>query len=80
MKKQKDIKKYLPYWETLNVLINNMQQDLINLEAKMSFELGEKNLEFFFCDGECAGIGDIERKKKLIHASDLDLALMESKK
>ena len=49
------------YYSRLNELENNLQH-----------ETRIKDIEFFFCDNECAGIGNLERTMKLIHAEELE--------
>ena len=42
------------------------------LEKKMSTETGIKDLEFFQCDNEWAGIGNGERTMRLLQRKDLE--------
>lgn len=45
-----------------------------NLEKQMEKETGIKGIEFFYCDGELAGIGtpSTPERMKLIHRSQLE--------
>ena len=36
-------------------------------EREMAKKTGIENLEFFFCDNEIVGIGNVERTMRLIH-------------
>jgi len=45
---------------------------LAELEKMMEHETGIKGIEFYFCDGEFAGIGNAERTMKLIHRNKLE--------
>jgi hypothetical protein len=40
---------------------------LSDIEKKMAKETGIEDIEFFFCDGDLAGIGNTSRTMKLIH-------------
>ena len=66
------IKKLKPYWEQLEVLQCEYIGKVFQLEEKMSKEVGIKDLEFFMCDGEYVGIGNIDRTMKLIHGYQLE--------
>jgi hypothetical protein len=70
--KQIPIKKFSPYWKECRQITSEYYHKLNILEKKMRKELDNNQLEFFYCDGELAGIGTIDRKMKLIHDSQLD--------
>ena len=61
------IKKLKPYWKEYQKLDNLHRNLVYELEKKMEKETGIKGIEFFFCDNECAGIGNAERTMELIH-------------
>jgi hypothetical protein len=42
------------------------------LERKLSTETKIKDIEFFYSDNECVGIGDYNREMKLIHRGELE--------
>jgi len=42
------------------------------LEKEMSKKAGIPELEFFWCDNECVGIGDGNREMGLIHREKLE--------
>lgn len=66
------IKKLKPYWEELELLQWEYIGKVYQLEEKMSKEVGIKDLEFFMCDGEYVGIGNVDRTMKLIHQNQLE--------
>ena len=42
------------------------------IEKQMEAETGINGIEFFYADGELAGIGNADRTMELIHRRDLD--------
>ena len=76
MKKKELIKKLKPYWKEHLRLRKEFYKKEEKLEKEMNKnpKLGVE-LEFFYCDGECAGIGAAnypDRKKfPLIHDTEL---------
>lgn len=73
MKKNKKlIKKLQPFWKRFKELQNQYYTKIAILETEMEIKTKIKGVEFFFCDGECAGIGNIDRKLKLIHNQELE--------
>ena len=69
-KEQKRIMKC--YWEKMQRITNIYYGRLNDLEAELGREIGIKDIEFFFCDNECSGIGNAERTMKLIHRNELE--------
>jgi len=69
---EKLIKQLKPYWKELDDLEGEFQVKVYNLEGKMNKEIGRTDLEFFMCDGDYVGIGDIGRAMKLIHSQELE--------
>jgi hypothetical protein len=65
------INKLKPYYATYRRIEELHWQAIQNIEREMSLDLGIKDLEFFFNDGECAGIGNGERTMRLIHTEEL---------
>jgi len=58
VEKQKWIKKLKPYWKEYEEIANVFSKKTRELEEKMNKELKtEIELEFFYCDGSCVGIG-----------------------
>lgn len=77
MKKRELIKRLKPFWEEHSKLIAEFYKKEAKLEEKMNKKLKLKiKLEFFYCDGECCGIGaeDFSQRKNfpLIQDSQLD--------
>ncbi len=60
-------KKIKDYFFCLSVLENDFHEAVGRLEDRMQDETGIDDLEFFKCDGEYCGIGNISRTMKLIH-------------
>lgn len=70
-------KKLKPYWKEYSNLEKDFWHKTSELQKKMNKELNlGMDLEFFYVDGECEGIGAenyADREKfPLIHNSDLD--------
>jgi len=72
--KQIQIEKLALYWKQCRRTTIEYHRKLAVLEKKMRRELGNGQLEFFWCDGEIAGIGTTDRKMKLIYDTELDAA------
>ena len=69
--------KLKPYWKDYQRILGDFFHETNKLQKKMNKELKlSMDLEFFYADGECVGIGAenyADRKKfPLIHDSDLD--------
>ena len=73
--KQLSIKTVLPYWKQCKQITQEYYKELAVLEKNMREELGNDQLEFFWCDDGIVGIGTIDRKMKLIHDTQLDAAI-----
>jgi hypothetical protein len=69
---KKLLKKLKPYWKEAILLECEYIGKLYSLEQKMSIESGIKDLEVFFSDGTMVGIGDYNRKMRLIHAEEIE--------
>lgn len=54
------------YWSRYSVCETLFYHELSLIEKRMARDSGIKDIEFFFCDGECAGIGNGDRTMKLI--------------
>lgn len=67
------IKKLKPYYKKVKILEDIFLEAVGDLEKQMNEDLNIKNtkLEFFFCDGSIAGIGDYSRSYKLIQSDKL---------
>lgn len=73
MKKSKKLIKTLqPFWKRFKELESQYHTKIAILETEMEDKIKIKGIEFYFCDGECAGIGTVDRKLKLIHNQELE--------
>ena len=75
--KEKVIKKLKPFWDRYWKKEEKFRNEVSELEKEMTERIGLGiELEFFYVDNECVGIGaysNEERKKfPLIHDSELD--------
>lgn len=77
MKKKELIKKLRPFWHRHLKL----REEFFIKERKLEEEMNKKlkldtELEFFYCDGECVGIGakDYSKREKfpLIHDTEIE--------
>jgi len=59
------------YWDMFQIEQTLLWGKISEFEKDMSKKTGIENLEFFFCDNECAGIGNLERTMKLIQRKEL---------
>jgi len=69
-------KRLKPFWKKYWLASNKFNNEVIVLEKKMNRELSlDTELEFFYVDGECAGIGAKNYSDResfpLIHDSEL---------
>lgn len=73
MNKKQLIKKLRPYWVKLEKAESRFFKKVRNIEKEMQEDFNEKEIEFFWVDGEPAGIGTPShpKKMKLIHDSEL---------
>lgn len=60
------------YWKRCKSLEDYYYRSMGDLEREMSNVTKIEDLEFFFCDGDCAGIGNVMRTMKLIHREELE--------
>lgn len=60
---KKNIKKYFKYYDDIS---DQYWENVNDLEKLMQKETGIEDIEFFFVDGEFAGIGNRSRTIKLI--------------
>jgi len=66
------IEKLKPYWQEFELMQEEFIGKVYSLEQKMSKDIGIKDLEFFQCDGDYVGIGNVERTMRLIHIHELE--------
>lgn len=69
---KKLLKQLRPFWQELRKVRDCYDLKLRKLEEEMARKTGIKNIEFFFCDNEIAGIGNVERTMPLIHSTELE--------
>ena len=82
---RKLLKQLKPFWQELqkiqgsyNIRSRNYKPQGYGLaslwpkpEEEMVKKTGIENIEFFFCDNEIAGIGNVEKTIRLIHDTEL---------
>lgn len=66
------IRKLVRFYRLLSVAEQSHYEYIGRLEQLMEKETGIKGIEFFYADGELAGIGNADRTMELIHRSELD--------
>lgn len=69
---KKLIKKLKPYWRELLEIERQHHNTVYRLEKRMEKEIGIKGIEFFQCDNEYIGIGNVVRTMPLIHDTKLE--------
>ncbi|MBU3942352.1 hypothetical protein KKA24_00030 [Patescibacteria group bacterium] len=68
---RKLLKQLKPFWRELRKIQDCYDIGIAKLEERMVKKTGIENLEFFFCDNEIVGIGNVERTIRLIHDTEL---------
>lgn len=66
------IKKLNPYIKHYHLAESIYREVLQDIEKRMRAATGIKDIEFFFCDNEIAGIGNAERTMELIYRGELE--------
>jgi len=62
-----ELKQILKFWWAIYRLIEDDYWETINeTEKKMAKDTGIEDIEFFYTDGECAGIGNTSRTMPLV--------------
>ncbi len=61
------LKQLKPFWRELQKIRDDYNIKVVGLEKEMAKKTGIENIEFFFCDNEIVGIGNVERTMRLIH-------------
>jgi len=54
------------YWKVYLEIESERFFRIFDLEKTISKETGIKDIEFFFSDNECVGVGNVDRTMKLI--------------
>lgn len=74
MKKLKlSVKELSPYWEEYKKLHLKFSNDLNKIEKKMQVKFKNKNISFFWCDGEINGIGTYPYSEQMDLIHDIEL-------
>jgi len=69
---RKLLKQLKPFWRELQKIQDSHNIKIAELEEEMAKKTGIENIEFFFCDNEITGIGNVERTMRLIHDIELE--------
>lgn len=69
---KKLLRQLRPFWQEVRKVRDRYDLKLRKLEEEMAKKTGIKNIEFFFCDNEIAGIGNVERTMPLIHDREIE--------
>ena len=59
-------------WKLFQAINDTYYESISDLEGRLSKETGLEEIEFFFCDNSCVGIGNGTRDMKLIHGGELE--------
>lgn len=68
---KKLLKQLRPFWRELQKIQDSHNIKIAELEEEMAEKTGVENIEFFFCDNEIVGIGNVERTMRLIRDTEL---------
>jgi hypothetical protein len=69
---RKLLKQLKPFWQKLQKIHGSYNIKIAELEKGMAKKTGVENIEFFFCDNDITGIGNVERTTRLIHDTELE--------
>lgn len=70
---KKQLKIFQKFWKEHNKIRNEFYGKEYTLEKEMNKKFNDLGtLEFFNCDGECVGIGNVERSMKLLQRDKLE--------
>ncbi len=69
---KKLLKQLKPFWQELQKIRDDYNIKVGGLERAMAKKTSIKNIEFFSCDNEIVGIGNVERTMRLIHDTELE--------
>ena len=69
---KKLLKQLKPFWRKLQKIQNIYNSKIVKLEEEMVKKTGIKNIEFFFCDNDIVGIGNVERTMRLIRDREIE--------
>ena len=68
---RKLLKQLKPFWQELRKIQDCYDIGIAKLEEEMAKKTGIENIEFFFCDNEIVGIGNVGRTMRLIRDTEL---------
>ena len=68
---KKLLRQLKPFWRELQKIQGSHSIKIAELEKGMAKKTGIENIEFFFCDNEIVGIGNVERTMRLIRDTEL---------
>lgn len=60
------------WWSIYKMIEDDFWGQIKETEKKMAKDLKIKDIEFFFCDNECAGIGNTSKTLKLMQRDELE--------
>jgi len=69
---KKLLKQLKPFWRKLQKIQDIYNIKIVGLEEDMAKKTGIKNIEFFLCDNEIVGIGNVERTMRLIRDREIE--------
>jgi hypothetical protein len=69
---KKLLKQLKPFWRKLQKIQDIYNIKIVELEEEVAKKTGIKNIEFFFCDNEIVGIGNVERTMRLIRDREIE--------
>ncbi len=69
---KKLLKQLKPFWQELQKIQGGYNIKIAGLEEEMAKKTGIENIEFFFCDNEIVGVGNVARTIRLIRDTELE--------
>ncbi len=69
---KKLLKQLKPFWRKLQKIRDDYNIKAVRLEERMAKKTGIENIEFFSCDNDVVGIGNVERTLRLIQDTELE--------
>lgn len=69
---RKLLKQLKPFWRELQKIRDEYNIKVVGLEKEMAKKTGIENIEFFSCDNDVVGIGNVERTLRLIQDTELE--------
>jgi len=72
-------KQIKPFWKEFKKIRERYDIKLRKLKERMEKKTGIDGIEFFFCDNDIAGIGNVQRTMPLIRDNDLETGEMKER-